>query len=175
MLDTTEKWISWSLLMAKVSKCSATSINAQTGRTTNLRLHIAQEIIPYLGNSSTSFLGLPINATLSLDSIKLQLQSKLEKSLIVADQSPLSRQQKLKIYHNAICHLLTWLLSLADMPLTWVERTLKPTVMKLLEMWCGISRSADPARIIISKTKGGLDSPQLQAIPRRPRSPSAPC
>ena len=110
-----------------------------------------------------------------LDSIKLQLQSKLEKSLIVADQSPLSRQQKLKIYHNAICHLLTWLLSLADMPLTWVERTLKPTVMKLLEMWCGISRSADPARIIISKTKGGLDSPQLQAIPRRPRSPSAPC
>ena len=161
MLDTTEKWLSWSLLKAKVSKCSAISINGQTGRTTNPRLHIAQEMIPYLGNRSTSFLGLPINATLSLDSIKLQLQSKLEKFLTVTDQSPLSRQQKLKIYRNAICPRLTWLLSLADIPLTWVERTLEPPVTKLLKKWCGLSRSADPARIFISKPKGGLDIPSI--------------
>ena len=144
MLDTTEKWLSWSLLTAKVSKCSATSINAQTGHTTNLHLHIVQEMIPYLGNSSTSFLGFPINATLSTtEQHQAPAPIKIGEVPNCTDQSPLSRQQKLKIYCNAICPPLTWLLSLADMPLTWVEWTLEPPVMKLLKKWCGLSRSAD--------------------------------
>ena len=125
-----------------MSKCAATSIDGQTGRTTNPGLHITQEKIPYLGSNFTSFLGLPINATLSLDSIKEQIHSKLE-GFLAADQSPLSRQQKLRIYRLAICPRLTWLLSPTDLPLTWVERTLEPLVTRLLKKWCGLSRSAD--------------------------------
>ena len=161
MLDTTEKWLDWSLLKAKVSKCAATSIDGQTGRTTNPRLHITQEKIPYLGSNFTSFLGLPINATLSLDSIKEQIHSKLEGFLTATDHSPLSRQQKLRIYRLAICPRLTWLLSLTDLPLTWVERTLEPLATRLLKKWCGLSRSADPARIFLSKASGGLDIPSI--------------
>ena len=130
MLDATEKWLDWSL----------TSIDGQTGRTTNPGLHITQEKIPYLGSNFTSFLGLPINATLSLGSIKEQIHSKLESFLTATDQSPLSRQQKLRIYRLAICPRLTWLLSLTDLPLTWVERTLEPLATRLLKKWYGISR-----------------------------------
>ena len=161
MLDTTEKWLEWSLLKAKVSQCAATSINGQTGRTTNPGLHISHEKIPFLGNNSTSFLGLPINATLSLDSIKQQIHSKLEGFLTATDQSPLSRQQKLKIYRLAICPRLTWLLAMADLPLTWVERTLELMVTRFLKRWCGLSRSADSARIFLSKASGGLDVPSI--------------
>ena len=161
MLDTTEKWLDWSLLKAKVSKCAATSIDGQTGRATNPGLHITQEKIPYLGSNFTSFLGLPINATLSLDSIKEQIHSKLEGFLTATDQSLLSRQQKLRIYRLAICPRLTWLLSLTDLPLTWVERTLEPLATRLLKKWCGLSRSADSAQIFLSKASGGLDIPSI--------------
>ena len=167
MLDTTEKWLEWSLLKAKVSKCAATSINGQTGCTTNPGLHISHEKIPFLGNNSTSFLGLPINATLSLDSIKQQIHSKLEGFLTATDQSPLSRQQKLKIYRLAICPRLTWLLAMADLPL---ERTLEPMVTRFLKRWCGLSRSADSARIFLSKARGGWTSPPSPPASKKPRS-----
>ena len=81
-------------------------------RTTNPGLHISHEKIPFLRNNSTSFLGLPINAALSLDSIKEHIHSKLEGFLTATDQSPLSQQQNLKSYHLAICPHLTWLLTL---------------------------------------------------------------
>ena len=156
-----QKWLDWSLLKPKVPKCAAMSINGQTGRTANPRLHISHEKMPFLGNNSTSFLGLPINATLSMDSIKEQIQSKLDRFLTVTDRAPLSRQQKLKMYCMAICPRRTWLLSLADLPLTWVERTLEPPVTRFLKKWCSLSRSADPARIFLSKTNGGRDIPSI--------------
>ena len=95
MLNTTQKWLDWSLLKAKVPKCAAISIHGHMGKCTNPHLSISNERIPFLGSKSTSFLGLPVNATLSTDSIKEQLQQKLERYLNLTDQSPLSRQQSL--------------------------------------------------------------------------------
>ena len=88
MLRTTGKWLDWSLLKAKVPKCAAISICGQTGKTRNPHLVLSNAKIPYLGNKSMSFLGLPINAVLSTDGIKEQLALKLEKFLTVTDRSP---------------------------------------------------------------------------------------
>ena len=123
MLNTTQKWLDWS----KVPKYAAISICGQTGQCTNPRLSISNERIPFLGNNSISFLGLPVNAALSTDHIKDQIQMKLERYLHSTDQSPLSHQQKLRIYKDAILPRLSWLLSLIDLPLSWVERSLDPT------------------------------------------------
>ena len=161
MLNTTQKWLEWSLLTAKVPKCAAISIHGHTGKCTNPHLSISNERIPFLGSKSTSFLWLTVNATLSTDSIKEQLQLKLERYLNLTDQSPLSRQQKLRIYKEAICPRLSWLLSLVDLPLTWIERTLEPLAIEMLKKWCGLSRPADPSRIFFTKTNGGLGIPSL--------------
>ena len=147
MLRTTEKCLDWSLLKAKVLKCAAISICGQTGKTSNPHLVLSNAKIPYLGNKSMSFLGLPINAVHSTDCIKEQLALKLEKFLTVTDRSTLSRQQKLRVYKDAICPRLSWLLSLTDLPLSWVKRMLEPQVTKMLKNWCGLSRSADPSVI----------------------------
>ena len=64
MLHTTEKWLDWSLLKAKVPKCAVISICGQTGKTSNPHLVLSNAKIPYLGNKSMSFLGIPINAVL---------------------------------------------------------------------------------------------------------------
>ena len=126
MLHTTEKWLDWSLLKAKFPKCAAISICGQTGKTSNPHLVLSDGKIPYLGNKSMPFLWLSINAVLSTDGIKEQLALKLEKFLTVTDRSPLSRQQKLRGYKDAICPRLSWLLYLTDLPLSWVERMLSP-------------------------------------------------
>ena len=97
----------------------------------------------------------------STDGIKEQLALKLETFLTVTDQSPLSRQQKLRVYKDAICPRLSWLLSLTDLPLSWVERMLKPQVTKMLKNWCGLSRSADSSRIYLSKANDGLNIPTI--------------
>ena len=161
MLNTTQKWLDWSLLKAKVPKCAAISIHGHTGKCTNPHLSISNERIPFLESKSTSLLELPVIATLSTDSIKKQLQQKLEQYLNLTDQSPLSCQQKLRIYKEAICPCLSWLLSLIDLPLTWIERTLEPLATTRLKKWCGLSRPTDPSCIFLNKANGGLGIPSL--------------
>ncbi len=125
------------------------------------RLSISDERIPFLGSNSISFLSLPVNAALSTEHIKDQIQTKLERYLHATDQSPLSHQQKLRIYKDAILPRLSWLLSLTDLPLSWIEHSLEPQVTKLLNNWCGLSQSADPSRIFLSRTNGGLGIPPV--------------
>lgn len=97
-LNTTQKWLDWSLLKAKVLKCASISICGQTGQCTNPHLSTSDERIPFLGSNSISFLGLPVNAARSTyEHIKDQIQTKQERYLHATDQSPLSRQQKLRI------------------------------------------------------------------------------
>ena len=92
MLDTTQKWLDWFLLKAKVPKCAAISICGHPGQCS----------IPFLGSNLIFFLGLPLNAALSTEHIKDQTLTKLERYLHATDQSPLSHQQKLRIYKDAI-------------------------------------------------------------------------
>ena len=149
----------WSHLKAKVSECAAISICGQTGKTRNPNLILSDKMIPYLGNKSVSFLGLPINAEMAY--IKEQLAQKLKKFLTVTNTSPLSRQQKLRVYKNVICPRLSWLLSLSDLSLSWVESMLESQVTRMLKKWCGLSRQADPSRIYLSKANGGLNMPTI--------------
>ena len=44
MLNTTQKWLDWSLPKAKVLKCAAISICGQTGQCTNPHLSISKSL-----------------------------------------------------------------------------------------------------------------------------------
>ena len=61
----------------------------------------------------------------------------------------------------AILFRLSWLLSLTDLPLSWVERSLEPLVIKLLKNWCGLSWSADLSGNFSSRTNGDLGNPPV--------------
>ena len=79
MLDTTQKWLDWSLLKAKVPKCAVISICGHPGQCS----------IPFLGSNLISFLGLPLNAALSMEHIKDQTLTKLETYLHATWEMPL--------------------------------------------------------------------------------------
>ena len=126
MLDVTQHWLDWALMKAKVNKCAAVAIAGQTGRVYDPKLAMAGEPLPFLVDKSVKFLGLPITTRFDSEEIKSSLMSKLDSYLTRVHEAPLTRQQKLRIYKEALIPRLKWLLTIADFPLTWVEHTLEP-------------------------------------------------
>ena len=126
MLDVAQRWLDWALMKAKVNKCVAVAITGQTGRVYDPKLAMAGEPLPSLADKAVKFLGIPITTQFDSEEIKSSLMSKLDNYLTRVHKAPLTRQQKLHIYKEALIPHLNWLLTIADLPLTWVERTLEP-------------------------------------------------
>ena len=71
------------------------------------------------------------------------------------DAVPVTREQKL-LYKAGICPRLSWDLSIASLPLSWVKHTLEAKATKYLKKWSGLVRSSDPVRPYLPKAEGGL-------------------
>lgn len=60
----------------------------------------------------------------------------IEHMLQVVDQCPVSRRQRLKLYKLNISPKLTWLLTITELPITWVARELRVAVTWYLkQVW----------------------------------------
>ena len=113
-------------MKAKVNECVAVAIAGQTGRVYDPKLAMAGEPLPFLAGKAVKFLGIPISTRFDSAEIKSSLMSKLDNYLTRVHEAPLTRQQTLHIYKEALIPRLNWLLTIADLPLTWVECTLEP-------------------------------------------------
>ena len=123
MLDVTQHWLDWALMKAKVNECVAVAIAGQTGRVCDPKLAMAGELLPFLVDKAVKFLGLPITTRFDSEEIKASLMFKLDNYLTRVHEAPLTMQQTLHIYKEALIPRLNWLLTIADL---WVERTLEP-------------------------------------------------
>ena len=103
MLNFTDKWLQWSKIKAKVSKCQCMVIEASSGKVYNPELTIAGGAIPFVGNHPVRFLGgtiqVPQNQALARETITNKLTSLLSR----VDKIPVTRQQKLRLYRLGIC------------------------------------------------------------------------
>ena len=108
------------------------------------------------GDCEISFLGLPINTSLSDWPIRDSLVSKLKGLCDKVGSLQITSSQKLTVYNRAIVQRLTWLLSLSDLPVSFIERQLKPVATKYLKKWSGLARTADTSRLYLSKRLQGL-------------------
>ena len=80
------------------------------------------------------------------------------------DSTSITHQQKLNLFKVCICPRLTWDLSISDLPLSWLQNTLQPITTRYLKRWSGLSRSADPNRLFLPKSNGGLELPHLVTV-----------
>ena len=83
----------------------------------------------------------PNNPSLARDNIL----AKLETLLTHVDQTLVTRKQKLKLHRLGICPRLSWDPTIAEFPVSWLEKTLDPLVTRFLKRWSGLARSVDPA------------------------------
>ena len=77
------------------------------------------------------------------------------------DATPLSSRQKLRLFRDAVRPRLTWDLSLANLPISWVEKNLDTLATKFLKRWTGLAKSANTCRLYLPKSKGGLQIPSI--------------
>ena len=87
--------------------------------------------------------------------------AKITSMLEKVDATPITRQQKLKLFKVSICPRLTWDLSISDLPVSWLQSHLQPIATRFLKRWSGLARSADPNRLFLPKSNGGLELPHL--------------
>ena len=163
LLQLVDKWNCWSGMRAKVQKCHSLALKASVAKLVDLHLTIHNQKIP----EPVKFLGrmfeVPPNSARARESISSQLQRMLH----CIDSCPLTRGQKIKLYRAGVCPRLVWLLTIEDLPLSWVEKTLDAISTLYVKKWTGLARLANPALLYIPQKLGGLNLPLVSVLFKR--------
>ncbi len=93
LLNTTEQWLKWSGMKAKIPKCSATSFQGSTGHSINPQLTLSGQNIPFLGNNTIKFLGLPIHIPNTPVQSKIRIKEKLVSLLTIVNKIGVTRTE----------------------------------------------------------------------------------
>ena len=84
------------------------------------------------------------------------LINRLQQMLDRVDACPVTRHQKLRLYKAGICPRLSWLLTIEELPITWVERQLEAMATRYLKKWAGLAKSASilwPSLLTVAQPK----------------------
>ena len=167
LLDMVQRWLEWAQLKAKVPKCRSMVIQASTGKRVNPKLTISGERIPPAEEDAFKFLGMTVRIYSSNVSARSSLQRTLQKMLTAIDETPLTRQQKLRLFKHGVCPRLSWPLVVEDFPITWLERHLQPLATKALKKWAGLTSSSNTSILFLPAKKGGLAIPSLVSLHKK--------
>ena len=132
-------------MRAKPAKCHSLGIRASTGKSFDPALTINGQPIPFIRSEAIKFLGRVIQVPLDTRTIKSQVLNKLTRLLERVDGTPVTRQQKLRLYQVGICPRMSWDLSINNLPLSWVTGTLEAAATRFLKRWSGLAKTADTA------------------------------
>ena len=149
-----------------IPMCIAIAITGQTGKVFDPKLKMVENSLPFLADKAVKLLGLPITTRFGSEEIKSSLVPKLDTYLTQAHKAALTQQQKLRIHEEALIPHLNWLLTITDLPLTWVQHTMESQTGKYLKIWSGLPRCADPSQLRIASKIiiGGLGMPSLPTV-----------
>ena len=163
LLDLLATWLYWSGMRAKIQKCACLGLQASSGKKINPLLSLADEHIPYAPNG-VKFLGLAIDVPPDQAKSRAVGVSKLEGMLARVDACPLTRRQKILIYRAGVCPRLSWLLSIEEFPISWMEKRLDALISRYLKRWAGLAKSAHNSLLYLSTKTGGLNLPLLSSL-----------
>ena len=162
-----DNWLQWSGMKAKVPKCHSMALQGSSGRPIDPKLHLAGDAIPYAANGSVKFFGMQIHVPHNISDTKKALATRLQWMLERVDVCPVTRQEKLRFYKAGICQWLSWLLTIEDLPISWVEKQIEPVATKYLKKWVGLAKSANTALLYLLQKMGGLNLPSLTSLYKR--------
>ena len=162
LCDIVSKWCCWSQLSIKPSKCSSLSLSFKPSyHARDPAVSVSGSSIPFLGEDTFKFLGMPVNGKLSTVSFKESLKAKVRQLMEKVDSCLLSCCRKLKLYSQGVFPRLAWSLSLVPLAPSWVRTDVDSIVTYFLKKWTKLPRSACTVRLYLEKSKGGLGLPCL--------------
>ena len=139
-------------------------LQSSTDKLLNPHLSIQNQTIPFIGSGSIKFLGMTIQVPANQSETKSVLKTNLERMLKVVDAAQVTRRQKLWLYKAGICPRLTWLLTIPELPITWVEWQLEATATRFVKKWAGLAKSANTALLYLPQRMSGLNLPSLSGL-----------
>ena len=108
LLNMVQQWLGWAKMKAKPSKSRILCIKASSGKVYSPWLSIGGECMQPVGNSAFKFLGMHIRVPLDPAKARNSLKESLEAMLRAIDAVLVTRNQKLRLYKQGVCHRLTW-------------------------------------------------------------------
>ena len=88
----------------------------------------------------------------------------LQRMLDLVNCCPLTRRQKLKLYRAGVCPRLFWLLTIEELPISWVEKHLDSIATKYIKQCAGLAKSANTALLYLPQRRGGLNLPLISGL-----------
>ena len=167
LLDLVQHWLEWAQLRAKVPKCRSMVVQASTGRRVKPALSIGGESIPTVEDDTFKFLGMPVRFYKNNISARESLKLSLQRMLASIDETPLTRQQKLRLFKFGVCPRLSWPFLIENLPISWLEQDLQPLATKVLKRWAGLAKSACTSILFLPVKRGGLALPSLVGLYRK--------
>ena len=161
LLEMVQHWLEWAQLRAKVPKCHLLVLQASSVRRVIPTLTIKGDRIPTAEEGEFKFLGMPVRLHSSNDVARSALKGSLQRMLSAIDESPLTCQQKLRLYKHGVCPRLSWPLLVEEFPITWLERDLQPLATSALKCWSGLAKHSNTSILFLPVKKGGLALPNL--------------
>ena len=153
LCERTNQFLKWSQLDISIPKCACFSRSKQAGSACfDPHVSIGNKKIPFLSkDSSYRYLGLPVTSDLRTEEIKSELLSTMTKLIDCVDKTAVS---KCLLYKRAILPRLSWLLSIADLPMTWIELKLDGLANRYLKKWVGLAHPAAVSRLYLEDKHG---------------------
>ena len=167
LLDMVQRWLEWAQMRVKVPKCRSLVLKVSTGRQVSPNLSICGDKIPPAEADSFKFLGMPVRVFINNDTARSSLVDTLHHFLSAIDHSPVTWQQKLRLFKYGVYPRLQWPLLVEDFPLSWLEHQLQPLATKALKKWSGLAKSSNTSILFLPAKKGGLALPSLVGLFKR--------
>ena len=105
-------------MWANVPKRVRVAIKATTEKAYTRNLTLSDQPIPYLGDTTFRFLGIPVAIHSTSAETREHLITKLSSMMQKVHDTSLTCQQKLKLFKVCICPRLTSDLSISDLPVS---------------------------------------------------------
>ena len=138
-------------------------LRASVSKLVDPHLLIDGQKIPF-ASEPVKFLGRIFEVPHSTTKFKESISSRLQKMLDCINSCPLTRRQKLKMYRAGVCPRLTWLLTIEELPISWVEKKLDAIATLYVKRWAGLARSANSAVLYLPQKMGGLNLPLISVL-----------
>ena len=125
-------------MIIRVDKCKTFGITKRGSNAvqTQRKLFVNNEYIPRVSRAQdVEYLGWFFNYAMDNKSHKQILLDDIEEMMKTIDKLPLHQKNKILIYSRYVLSKLSWHLTVADLPKTWVEDNLDNLCNKYLRYW----------------------------------------
>ena len=166
LLGMMNEWLTWSGMKAKIPKCTSLGLQASTGKKINPGLTLGSASIPF-AEQPVKFLGMRVEIPYNQSKSKAIITTELKRMFQRIDLCPLTMKQKLHLYRFGVCPRLSWLLTIEELPISWVEKNADALATNFLKKWSGLARSANVAPLYLSQKLGGFNLPLISSLHKK--------